>query len=150
MKWIKTIGVTLLFLGAGLLVLAGAHFASGDYYGSATETYHWTNLLGQTIVTTTLTESWEYSNGKITWYNTHPDYTFSKAWWVIFAYDKGVKSGVIVDQPGYAYHAYGTAHYYAALPSPWGPILESQDVYSKIYFYGSGSYSTESGFGYVA
>jgi len=152
MKWKKSLGLSLLILGVGLLVLSSAHLvsATSPKYNSVTDTYYWKNIVGQTIVTTKLTDSWEYKDGKITWYNSHPDYTFSKAWWVIFAYDTGVKSGVIVDKPGYAYHAYGTAHYYAALPSWWGPIVVSQDVYSKIYFFGSGSWSTEDGLGYVA
>jgi len=139
----------LLLLGAGLVVMAMTPAANADTWKSVTATAHWKNAFGQTIITTKLTQNWMYTGSKITWYGK-PQYTWSKAWWVVWAYESGLKTGTWVENPEHYNIGWGTGHWNVGIPTPWGNVGLTQDLYTKIGYYDNGDYWTESGFGYLS
>ena len=148
MRKVKIGLAVLLLVGValvGLTVMPSAHAAT---WKSVTATAYWKNVWGWTIVTTKLTQNWEYTGSKITWHSA-PQYTWSKSWWAVWAYADGVKTGTWVEYPGWYNIGYGTAHYHAGIPTPWGAIGVNQDMYTKIGYYGNGDYWTASGFSYL-
>ncbi len=161
MKRAKVLFGILLLVGAGLMVLSvmpnvhaaawpgGSGGGSGDSWKSVTATYEWKDVFGATVVTTHLTQNWKYNGGSITWHS-NPQFTWSKAWWLVWAYESGIKTGTWVENPGWYNIAWGTGHWNVGVPTPWGTLGLSQDLYTKIGYYGNGDYWTSAGFGYIS
>ena len=147
MKIIAKYGLALLLLGVGMLVIAGTHMVSADSYKDITASAVGKDIFGQVIVTEKLTESWEYNGEKVTWHSS-PTYTLSKAWWLAWGYYTGAHTGVKTTVPNKEYMAFGSAHYHAGIPAPWGAIGINQDIYLNLYFYCNGVWYQESGYAY--
>ncbi len=156
-KMKKLVFITMLLLiGASVLVMSGltnARVIGGgegeSYWTTHTTTYNWKDVFGLTVVTTKLTQNWEYTGTEITWHSK-PQYTWSKAPWLLWAYVSGMKSGTWVENPGHYYIGWGTGHWNVGIPSPWGNIGLSQDLYTEIGYYDDGSYWDTAGFGYLS
>ncbi|MCD6370651.1 MAG: hypothetical protein J7L63_04060 [Thermoplasmata archaeon] len=144
----KIFGICLIAIFLGLLVMTCAQPGGAEWTG-VTATTEWKNVFGQTIITTELTQNWMYTGSKITWYSK-PQYTWSKAWWVVWVYESGLKTGTWVENPGHYNIGWGTGHWNVGIPTPWGTVGLTQDLYTKIGYYDNGNYWTKSGFGYLS
>ncbi len=139
----------LLLLSVGVVIMSVVPPAHADTWTSVTATYQWKDIFGATVVTTKLEQNWIYNGYSITWYSK-PHYTWSKAWWLVWAYESGLKTGTWIEIPGYYNVGWGTGHWNVGVPTPWGTLGLTQDLYTKIGYYGDGTYYTSAGFGYLS
>ena len=149
MKRVKILFGILLLVGVGLIGLTAVPNVHAAASQSVTATYYWKDMWGATVMTTQLTQNWEYTGSAITWHS-NPQYTWSKAWWAVFGYGYGIRTGTWVEHPGWYNIGWGTGHFGAGIPTPFGTWGFYQSLHTEIGYYGNGVYWTSSGFGYLA